>query len=362
MSKIKVFVVDDSAIVREILTEQLYRDSRIEVVGSAVDPYVARDKLEKIDVDVITLDIEMPRMDGLTFLRKLMKHYPKPVIIVSSLAESSSRAALKALELGAADVVPKPGGPFSVEDVVSILIDRILSAREADLSKLQARALRVQEYSDSRRTVQRSYLTGLKTSSQLIAVGASTGGTIAMEEIFRDWAPDFPPTLAVIHMPERFTSTFASRLNDICQVTVKEAENGERLIPGTVYVAPGNYHMLLRSKGTERTLRVASGPKVCNQRPAVDVLFNSVADQAGQHCIGILLTGMGKDGAQGQLKIKNAGGYTIAQDEESSIVWGMPREAVALGAADKVLSLGSITEHIRGRFSQKKDLPGIRNP
>ncbi len=351
MSKIKVLIVDDSAIVREILTEKLSRDPRIEVVGSAIDPYVARDKLEKTDVDVITLDIEMPRMDGLTFLRQLMKYYPKPVIIVSSLAKSSSKAAMEALELGAVDVVPKPGGPFSIEEVVDILIDRIISANEVDLSKLQANSKKLQETAITGKKGQKSYLATLKTTNQLIAVGASTGGTIALEEIFKNWYQDFPPTLVVIHMPERFTATFASRLNDICQVMVKEAENGERLLSGTIYIAPGNYHMLLRTQGTERTLRIVSGPKVCNQRPAVDTMFESVAIQAGRNCIGILLTGMGKDGAQGLLKIKNAGGYTIAQDEASSIVWGMPKEAINLGASDCVLPLKDIPEYVRNKLS-----------
>lgn len=350
MGKIRVFIVDDSAIVREILTDRLSKDPRIEVVGSAVDPYVARDKLEKIDVDVITLDIEMPRMDGLTFLRQLMKYYPKPVIIVSSLAKSSSQAAMEALELGAVDVVPKPGGPFSVEDVVDLLIDRILSAKEADMSKIQANSQRMLQQANGHK-IQKRYLTGLKTTNQLIAVGASTGGTIAMEEMFRDWEPDFPPTLAVIHMPERFTATFASRLNDICRATVKEAENGEQLMPGTIYIAPGNFHMMLRTKGTERTLRIATGPKVCNQRPAVDTLFESIAEQVGQNCLAVLLTGMGKDGAQGLLRIKNAGGHTIAQDEASSIVWGMPKEAIDLGAADCVLPLTGITDYIRRKLS-----------
>lgn len=351
MQKTKVFIVDDSAIVREILTDRLSKDPRIEVVGSAVDPYVARDKLEKIEVDVITLDIEMPRMDGLTFLRQLMKYYPKPVIILSSLAKSSSQAAMEALELGAVDIVPKPGGPFSVEDVVDLLIDRILAAKEADLGKLQAHSQKLQQ-APSGKKAQKSYLAGLKTTNQLIAVGASTGGTIAMEEIFRDWDVDFPPTLAVIHMPERFTATFATRLNDLCRVTVKEAENGETLFPGTVYIAPGNYHMMLKTQGTERFLRIASGPKVCNQRPAVDTLFNSVAEQVWRNCMGVLMTGMGKDGAQGLLKIKQAGGYTIVQDEASSIVWGMPKEAIDLGASDCILPLGKITEYIRKRLSE----------
>lgn len=343
--KLRVFIVDDSAIVREILTERLSKNPRIEVVGSAMDPYIARDKLEKIDVDVITLDIEMPRMDGLTFLRQLMKHYPKPVVVVSSLARDGNSAAMQALELGAVDVVPKPGGPFSVEEVVDLLADRIIAAASADLSRLEECSRKLNAL--PRSAVPKKILAGIKTTNQLIAVGASTGGTIALETLFLGWEQDFPPTLAVIHMPERFTATFAARLNELCRVTVKEAENGERILPGTVYIAPGNYHMVLRTSGTERILRIASGPKVCNQRPAVDPLFDSVAEQVGRNCLGILLTGMGRDGAAGLLQIRQAGGHTIAQDEASSIVWGMPKEAIDLGAADKVMALDDIAPYVR---------------
>lgn len=342
--KIRVFIVDDSAIVREILTERLARHPSIEIAGSAMDPYIARDKLEDLDVDVITLDIEMPRMDGLTFLRQIMKHYPKPVIIVSSLAKEASPGAMKALELGAVDIVPKPGGPFSVEDVIDILTDRIIAASKVNTGKI-IEATRKLEAKERRPAV--NYLASMKTTNQLIAIGTSTGGTIALETLMKDWEPDFPPTLAVIHMPERFTASFAARLDELCRAHVTEARDGERILPGTVYLAPGNFHMLLKTQGTERTLRVVTGPKVCNQRPAVDPLFKSVAEQAGRNCTGILLTGMGRDGAQGLLEIHKAGGHTIAQDEESSIVWGMPKEAIDLGAADIILPLDRIVDHIR---------------
>ena len=357
MNKIRVLIVDDSAIVREILTQRLSRDPRIEVVGSAMDPYVARDKLEKLEVDVITLDIEMPRMDGLTFLRLLMQQAPMPVIIVSSLAKEANEAALKALELGAVDVVPKPGGPFSVEEVIPYLADRIVAASLANVSRLRehiATAVASPALSPSaiHNKIKKpaSYLSKIKTTNQLIAIGASTGGTVALEVLFREWEPDFPPTLVVIHMPERFTATFAARLNDISRASVKEAEAGDRLQTGCIYVAPGNYHMLLRAQGTERTLKIVQGPKICNQRPAVDPLFDSVAAHAGQNCIAALLTGMGRDGAKGLLNIKEAGGYTIAQDEKSSIVWGMPKEAIDLGAAQSILALEKITQHIRERL------------
>lgn len=356
MDKIKVLIVDDSAIVREILTQRLSRDPRIEVVGSAMDPYVARDKLEKIDVDVLTLDIEMPRMDGLTFLRILMQQYPIPVVVVSSLTKDSNEAALKALELGAVDVVPKPGGPFTVEEVIPLLTERIIAASKTKLPKLRELLVASQsvtnnsvkkDLSKSTKDLASNYLAKIKTTNKLIAIGASTGGTIALELLLKDWEPYFPPTLIVIHMPEKFTKTFADRLNDLSRAHVKEAQDGERIEMGTVYIAPGNYHMLLRMQGTERTLKIGSGPKVCNQRPAVDPLFDSVAENSGQNSLAVLLTGMGRDGAQGLLKIKKAGGHTIAQDEETSIVWGMPKEAIDLGAATIVLPLQKIISQIK---------------
>lgn len=347
--KVRVLVVDDSAIVREILTERLSRHPGIEVVGSAVDPYIARDKLERTEVDVITLDIEMPRMDGLTFLRQLMAHYPKPVIVVSSLAKDSNSAVMRALELGAVDVVPKPGGPFSVEDVIDLLSERIVAASRADLSRLRRGVDRLSE--GAREGPRRKYLAELASTNKILAIGTSTGGTIALETLFRDWDPGFPPTVAVIHMPERFTGLFADRLNELSPATVKEAEDGERLRQGTVYIAPGNYHLLVAARGTEWTTRIVGGPKVCNQRPAVDPLFESVAEHIGRNATGILLTGMGRDGARGLLAMRAAGAFTIAQDEASSIVWGMPKEAIDLGAAAEVLPLEGMVDRLRKLYS-----------
>lgn len=343
--KIKVFIVDDSAIVREILSSRLSQHPRIEVVGTAMDPYIAREKLDKTEVDVITLDIEMPRMDGLTFLKQIMKHYPKPVIIVSSLAKELSPAALRALELGAVDAVPKPGGPFSVEDVVDLLIDRILAASVANVSRLKEGADRLGVVAVA--SPHRAPVAEEATGDALIAVGASTGGTIALETLFREWEPYFPPTMAVIHMPERFTAAFAARLNELCRATVVEATDGQRLARGTIYIAPGNYHLMLGKRTAERVVKVATGPRICNQRPAVDPLFSSIAEHWGGACLGILLTGMGKDGAQGLLKIRQAGGNTIAQDEASSVVWGMPKAAIDLGAAETVLPLEGIIEKVK---------------
>lgn len=357
MNKIRVLIVDDSAIVREIITERLSRDPRIEVVGSAMDPYVARDKLEKLEVDVITLDIEMPRMDGLTFLRHLMKQLPIPVIIVSSLTKGENKAALQALELGAVDVVPKPGGPFSVEEVIPYLTERIIAASKIDMSKLKTITQNVAHIQGKKKpslaekkAQKASYLSTIKTTNTLIAIGASTGGTLALEALLKDWEPHFPPTLVVIHMPERFTKNFAARLDSLCETHVKEAEHGERLKAGTIYIAPGNYHMLLKTQGTEKSIKITAGPKVCNQRPAVDPLFESIANNVGQNCIALLLTGMGRDGAKGLLALKEKGAYTIAQDEQSSIVWGMPKEAIELGAAEIVLPLSEMASHVKKKL------------
>jgi two-component system chemotaxis response regulator CheB len=348
--KVKVLVVDDSAIVRDILTKRLGAHPEIEVVGSAMDPYIARTKLESQEVDVITLDIEMPRMDGLTFLKYLMRSMPMPVIIVSSLTTGTNAASMEALECGAVDIVPKPGGPFSVEEVIDQLIPKILATRGMDRAKLVKAADNLHALGASLAPKREKILSKIATTKSLVVVGASTGGTIALEQLFRGYSQDFPSTLAVIHMPERFTKSFADRLNDICDVTIKEAEDREKVMPATVYIAPGNFHMRVESVGADRVIRIGTGPKVHGQRPAVDILFESAAENIGQNCMGVLLTGMGKDGAKGLLQIKQAGGFTVAQDEESCIVFGMPKEAIALGAAAEILPLDKIAPRIK-RYS-----------
>jgi two-component system chemotaxis response regulator CheB len=348
MEKIKVFIIDDSAIVRQILTDSLSRHPGIEVVGSAPDPFIARDKLETLDVDVITLDIEMPRMDGLTFLKYLMKYRPIPVIVVSSLTDNANRASMEAMEMGAADIVPKPGGPFSVDEVVETLIEKIRIVHCIDPDKLSKYS--EQPEPEKCRKSGRNILSTISGTNKLIAVGASTGGTQALEILFGTFGIHFPPTLAVIHMPAKFTDTFAKRLNEICPVTVKEAVHDELILPGTVYLAPGNYHLTLKSVGTENRIRIVMGPKFYNQRPAVEVLFDSVAENIGRNSLGVLLTGMGKDGAQGLLNIKKSGGITVAQDEKTSIVYGMPKEAADIGAADYILPLDKITDFIREKL------------
>ena len=349
MEKINVLIVDDSAIVRKVLSENLSEYNEINIIGTAPDPYIAREKIVKSKVDVILLDIEMPRMDGLTFLKFLMKSYPLPVIIVSSLLEGKNEAAMQALELGAVDIVPKPGGPYSVGEIIESLVAKIIGASKISRSKLQEHSAVIKARPKTQ--VTSNILTRIKTTKKIIAVGASTGGTKAFEVMFSQFQKTFPPTLAVIHMPENFTRTFANRLNEICPATVKEAVNNERLVDGHIYIAPGgNYHMALKLSGAEYAIKLVKAPRVNGHRPSVGVMFDSVAKNAGTNSYGVLLTGMGKDGATGLLNMKNSGAYTIAQDERSSIVFGMPKEAIDMGAADTVLPLDKITGHIMGKL------------
>ncbi len=336
--KIRVLVVDDSAVVRQIFTQELHRDPGIEVIGTAPDPYVARDKVVKLVPDVVTLDIEMPRLDGLTFLRKLMRYYPLPVIIVSSFSPQGGTVALEALEAGALDVISKPGPAYTVGDMSIELIDKIKAAAHVRRPRTGAGREPV------RRTPPR--LPFGRTAHKILALGASTGGTEALQEILSALPENAPAVLIVQHMPEYFTRAFADRLNEVCAITVKEAVDGDPVAPGTALIAPGNRHMLLRRTGALYVVQVKDGPLVCRHRPSVDVLFKSVARSAGRHAVGILLTGMGADGAEGLLEMKEAGADTIAQDEESSVVFGMPKEAIRLNAADHVVPLGYIVQKI----------------
>lgn len=347
--KINVLIIDDSAVVRDILEKNLSKDSRINIVGTAMDPYIARNKIAQNRVDVITLDIEMPRMDGLTFLKYLMKSYPIPVIILSSLTKKNDEASFQALRLGAIDIVPKPGGPYSVGDVLEELTAKIVMASKIDFEKVKART---RESLTTEQTHSARLLSKIKTTNKLIVVGASTGGTVALERLFLGFKKNFPPTIAVIHMPEKFTNTFAKRLNELCEVTIKEAEDNERALRGHVYIAPGNNHLQVKTIGKDYHLKVVQGPKLHSQRPAVDVLFRSAAKYIGKNTYAILLTGMGRDGADGMLEIKEAGGYTVAQDESTSVVFGMPKAAIDLGAADIVLPLPKICAHLLGKLQK----------
>lgn len=350
LNKINVLIIDDSAVVRDILESSLSKDPRINVVGTAMDPYIARTRIAQNKIDVITLDIEMPRMDGLTFLKYLMKSYPIPVIILSSLTRKNDEASFQALKLGAIDIVPKPGGPYSVGDVIEELTNKIIMASRIDFEKVKERTKSIQQTGSSLEAVK--MLSKIKTTNKLIVVGASTGGTVALERLFINFPKNFPPTIAVIHMPERFTYTFAKRLNDICEVTVKEAVNNEKALKGHVYIAPGNHHLQVRMVGKDYLLKVIEGPKLHSQRPAVDVLFRSAAKYIGRNTYGVLLTGMGKDGAEGLLEIKEAGGHTVAQDESTSVVFGMPKAAIDIGGADIVLPLPKIYGHLLTRIQQ----------
>jgi len=339
LKKIKVLIVDDSAIVRKIFSEELAKYPDIEIVGAAPDPFVARDKIVNLKPDVITLDVEMPRMDGLTFLRKLMKYYPLPTIIVSSLTPKGGKLTLEALDIGAVDVIAKPGGSYSVGDMSAQLADKIRAAARARL--IQAPALM-----ESDRTETEAPRALTQTTNKIIAIGASTGGTEALKAVLTKLPHNSPGVVIVQHMPANFTTAFAERLNGLCQITVKEAKDNDAVIPGTALLAPGNYHMILRRSGARYYVEVKTGPMVHHQRPAVDILFKSTARYAGANAVGVILTGMGADGAQGLKEMKDAGAGTIAQDEKSCVVFGMPKEAIKLGAVDRVLPLEHIAAEI----------------
>ena len=339
MKKTRVLIVDDSAIVRKVFSEELSRFSDIEIVGTAPDPFVARDKIVRLQPDVITLDIEMPRMDGLTFLKKLMKYYPLPVIIVSSLTPKGGALTLEAMDSGAVEVIAKPGGAYTVGDMSVQLADKIRAASRVKI---------IRKASDKEAVLKKSEpIKALaKTSNKVIAIGASTGGTEALKTVLTRMPPNSPGILVVQHMPAAFTTAFAERLNGLCQITVKEARNNDSVNPGTALIAPGNWHMILRRSGARYYVEVKDGPMVHHQRPSVDVLFKSTAKSAGPNSIGVILTGMGSDGAEGLLEMKQEGAKTIAQDERSCIVFGMPKEAIELGAVDKVVPLDRVAEKI----------------
>lgn len=347
----RVLVVDDSAIVRKVLSEILTSQPDLEVVGTAPDPYIARDKIVALRPDVLTLDIEMPRMDGLTFLDKLMQHYPLPVIVISSLAQASTRAAMEALSRGAVDVLAKPGGPYSVGDLREDLPRRVRAAawagarmrRKRDQEATQPTA-RPEPARMSSKALPAEAIRHARpcNPNMIVAIGASTGGTQAIEAVLTRLPAEMPPIVITQHIPAGFSAAFAERLNRTCSLEVREAAGGERLAPGCAYIAPGDYHLLINRAGGCWTLRLDSGPKVCYQRPSVDVMFDSIVAAAGNRCLAALLTGMGADGSKGMLSLKNAGAQTVAESEKTCVVFGMPREAIRLGAAQLVLPLGDI--------------------
>jgi two-component system chemotaxis response regulator CheB len=335
---IRVLIVDDSAVVRKVFSTELSKERGIDVIGTAPDPYVARDKIVRLKPDVVTLDIEMPRMDGLTFLKKLMKHYPLPVIIVSSLTQKGSRLAMEALAAGALEVISKPTAAYSVGDMSVQLADKIKAVAYVDIRR------RFNTIKANIPVISSEKIQALsRTTNKIIAIGASTGGTEAIKSILMGMPPNAPGILIVQHMPAKFTASFAERLDSLCQIRVKEAADGDSAVNGVALLAPGNQHMLLKRSGARYYVEVKNGPMVHHQRPSVDVLFRSVARYAGANSVGIVLTGMGGDGAVGLKEIRDTGAHTIAQDEQSCVVFGMPKEAIKTGGAEAVVSLENIS-------------------
>lgn len=331
---IRVLIVDDSSLVRKVLSEELSKYDDIKVVGTAVDPYAAREKIVELNPDVITLDIEMPRMNGLDFLEKLMKHYPIPVVIVSSLAPQNSVAAIKALDLGAVDVICKPGSMYSAPDVPARLVH---SVRSAAIAKIN-----IKNPGININTVLPQPEINSATFDKIVAIGASTGGPKALQDLLTAMPAESPGCVIVLHMPAGFTMEFAKRLDSICAMEVCEAEDEMSVISGKVMIAPGDKHMsIVKIKGQYFT-KIKNGPLINYQKPSIDVLFYSVASQAKENAVGVILTGMGCDGAEGLLAMHKRGAYTIAQDEESSTIFGMPQEAIKIGAVNEIVHLENI--------------------
>ncbi|EOV4452363.1 protein-glutamate methylesterase/protein glutamine deamidase [Escherichia coli] len=339
MSKIRVLSVDDSALMRQIMTEIINSHSDMEMVATAPDPLVARDLIKKFNPDVLTLDVEMPRMDGLDFLEKLMRLRPMPVVMVSSLTGKGSEVTLRALELGAIDFVTKPQlgireGMLAYSEMIA---EKVRTAANAAHKPLSAPT-----------TLKAG---PLLSSEKLIAIGASTGGTEAIRHVLQPLPLSSPALLITQHMPPGFTRSFADRLNKLCQIGVKEAEDGERVLPGHAYIAPGDRHMELSRSGANYQIKIHDGPAVNRHRPSVDVLFHSVAKQAGRNAVGVILTGMGNDGAAGMLAMRQAGAWTLAQNEASCVVFGMPREAINMGGVCEVVDLSQVSQQMLAKIS-----------
>jgi two-component system chemotaxis response regulator CheB len=357
--KVKVLIVDDSALVRQVLTEVLSTDPDIEVVGVAQDPFVAVEKMRKVAPDVLTLDIEMPRMDGLTFLEKLMKQHPIPVVICSSLAADGAASTLRALDIGAIDIITKPkvGTKRFFEESKIRICDAVKAAararrpgarpRPTGAGRAPPKPMVVEEKLTADVIIPRATGRAMAETTERIAViGASTGGTEALRALLEAFPEDAPGTVIVQHMPEKFTRAFADRLDALCRVRVKEAEDGDSVLRGHVLIAPGNRHTLIRRSGARYMVQIRDGPLVCRHRPSVDVLFRSAARYAGKNAVAALLTGMGDDGARGLKEMHDAGAFTIAQDKGTCVVFGMPKEAIKRGGVDKTLPLPSIAAEI----------------
>lgn len=351
MKKIKVLIVDDSALVRQTLCDILSSDPEIEVVGSAADPFLAAERMKTVIPDVITLDVEMPRMDGLTFLQKLMSQHPIPVVMCSSLAESGSETALKALEYGAVDIITKPkmGTKQFIEESKTRICDAVKGAAAARLGPL--RAMRTMKEVSPKYTAdvmmeKPNAKAMILTTEKVVVVGASTGGTEALR-VFLEMLPEDTPGIVIVqHMPENFTAAFAKRLDSVCRVTVKEAQDNDTVVRGRALIAPGNHHALLKRSGARYYIEIKDGPLVSRHRPSVDVLFRSAARYAGKNAVGVIMTGMGDDGAHGMKEMHDAGAVTIAQDEATCVVYGMPHEAVKLGGVNKIMPLQNIAGEV----------------
>lgn len=345
--KIKVLCVDDSALIRSLMTEIINSQPDMTVVATAPDPLVARELIKQLNPDVLTLDVEMPRMDGLDFLEKLMRLRPMPVLMVSSLTERGSEITLRALELGAVDFVTKPrlGIREGLLEYTDLIADKIRAAARARLQSARRPA------ADAAAAGQAPLLRSpLLSTEKLIIIGASTGGTEAIREVLEPLPPDCPGIMIAQHMPPGFTRSFAQRLDGLCRITVKEAEHGERVLPGHAYIAPGGFHLSLARSGANYVAHLDQEDPVNRHRPSIDVLFDSVAQHAGKNAIGVILTGMGRDGAAGLLRLRQAGAYTLAQDEASCVVFGMPREAIAMGAASEVAGIADMSARLMARL------------
>lgn len=343
--KIRVLIIDDSALIRSILKEVINSYPDLDAVGAAANPLQAREMIKTLNPDVLTLDVEMPQMDGLTFLEKLMRLRPMPVLMISSLTERGSDAALRALELGAVDFLPKPklGIAEGIQGYADEIAEKI---RVAYKTKLRPRS------QEAHKSIEALPVLGnrISTTEKVIVVGSSTGGTEAIKEFLIRMPADAPGILIAQHMPEAFTKSFANRLDGLCKINVREAENNERVLPGHAYIAPGHSHLLLKRSGANYITELSQAAPVNHHRPSVEVLFRSAAQHAGKNVIGVMLTGMGKDGAIGMLEMRQAGAYNLAQDEATCVVFGMPREAIAVGAVDEVVPIQEMTQRVLSRL------------
>jgi len=345
MKKIRVLVIDDSALIRKLLSEIINSQRDMEAIGSASDPLVAREMIREMNPDVLTLDVEMPKMDGLDFLERLMRLRPMPVVMVSTLTEKGSDITFRALELGAIDFVAKPKIDIStgLKEYSDEIAHKIRAAKAARIKQHVSRTPAKSETADA---VLPSVSNRIASTEKLIIVGASTGGTEAIKNFLIKLPPDSPGILIAQHMPEAFTKSFANRLNQVCKIAVHESQGGERIMPGHAYVAPGHSHLLLKRSGANYMTELSDGELVSRHRPSVDVLFRSAANYAGKNAIGVILTGMGKDGAAGMLEMHNAGAYNFSQDEKSCVVFGMPKEAIAVGAVDEIVPLDDMAKAV----------------